>query len=90
MDVVSAMDDYVRKRYRVILMRILSAVLGLTFAVQVVVALATGHVTLMRTGRREVFREKSPAFFWVNVGVSAGCAVVLIYACFKRRRDGDT
>ena len=84
------MDDYDRKRYGVILMRILSAVLGLTFAVQVVVAFATGHVTLMRTGRREVFREKSPAFFWLNVGVSAGCAVVLIYVSFKRRRDGDT
>lgn len=87
---VSDMDDYYRKRYRVILMRILSAVLGLTFAVQVVVALATGHVTLMRTGRREVFREKSPAFFWTNVGVSAGCSIVLIYACFMRRRKDDT
>ena len=84
------MDDYDRKRYRVILMRILSEVLGLTFAVQVFVALATGHVTLMRTGRREVFREKSPAFFWSNVGVSAGCAVVLIYTCFMRRRHDDT
>ena len=89
MDLVSAMDDYDRKRYRVIFMKILSALLGLTFAVQVVVALATGHVTLMRTGRREVFREKSPAFFWSNVGVSAGCAVVLIYACFMRRRNDD-
>jgi len=84
------MDDYDRKRYRVIFMRILSAVLGLTFTVQVVVALATGHVTLMRTGRREVFREKSPAFFWINVGVSAGCAVVLIYTCFMRRRNDDS
>jgi hypothetical protein len=84
------MDDYDRKRYRVIFMRILSAVLGLTFAVQVVVALATGHVTLMRTGRREVFREKSPAFFWINVGVSAGCAVVLIYGSIMRRRNDDT
>jgi len=78
------------KRYRLIFMKILSALLGLTFAIEVVVALATGHVTLMRTGRREVFREKSPAFFWINVGVSAGCSVVLIYACFKRRRDEDT
>ena len=84
------MDDYDRKRYRVILMRILSEVLGLTFAVQVFVALATGHVTLMRTGRREVFREKSPAFFWINVGVSAGCSVVLIYGSLMRRRKDDT
>ena len=90
MNAVNAVNDYDPRNYRAIFMKILSALLGLTFAVQVVVALATGHVTLMRTGRREVFREKSPAFFWVNVGVSAGCAVVLIYACFKRRRDGDT
>ena len=84
------MNDYDPRNYRVIFMKILSALLGLIFAVQVVIALATGHVTLMRTGRREVFRAASPVFFWVNVGVSAGCAVVLIYACFKRRRDGDT
>jgi hypothetical protein len=87
---VSAVNDYDPRNYRVIFMKILSALLALTFAVQVVVALATGHVTLMRTGRREVFREKSPAFFWVNVGVSTCCAVVLIYACFKRRRDAGT
>ena len=90
MDVVGAMDNFDRKKYRVIFMKILSAVLGLIFAVEVVVSLATGHVTLMRTGRREVFREKSPAFFWLNVGVSAGCAVVLIYGSFKRRRGGGS
>ena len=84
------MDDYERKRYRVIFMKILSALLGLIFAVEVVVALATGHVTLMRIGRREVFRATSPVFFWINVGVSAACAVVLIYACLMRRRNDDT
>jgi hypothetical protein len=83
-------NDYDPRNYRVIFMKILSALLGLTFAVQVVVALATGHVTLMRTGRREVFRATSPVFFWINVGVSAACAVVLIYACLMRRRNDDT
>ena len=75
--------------YRVIFMRILLALLGVTFAVQVVVALSSGHVTLLRTGRREVFRATSPGFFWINVGVSAVCAVVLIAACFQKRRKRD-
>ena len=70
-------------------MKILSALLGVTFAVQVVVAVSTGHLTLLRTGRREVFRAESPEFFWINVGVSAVCAVVLIGVCFKRKRDDD-
>ena len=86
---VTAVNDYDRKKYRVIFMKVLSALLGVTFAVQVVVALSTGHVSLLRTGRREVFRATSPVFFWINVGVSAVCAVVLIGVCFKRKRDDD-
>ena len=85
----SAMDYFVPRNYRAIFMRVLSDVLGLIFAVQVFFALSTGHVTLMRTGLREVFRAKTPVFFWMNVGVSAGCAVVLLYACFKRGRNSD-
>ena len=87
---VTAVNDYDRKKYRVIFMKILSALLGVTFAVQVVVAVSTGHLTLLRTGRREVFRATSPVFFWINVGVSAGCAVVLIYGSLMRRRKHDT
>jgi len=70
-------------------MKVLSALLGVAFAVQVVVALSTGHVSLGRTAKREVFRATSPVFFWVNVGVSAACAVVLIGACFGRKRHDD-
>jgi len=85
LNAVNAVNDYDRKNYRVIFMKILSALLGVTFAVQVVVALSTGHVTLLRGGRREVFRATNPVFFWINVGVSAVCAVVLIGACFKKK-----
>jgi hypothetical protein len=84
-----AVNDYDPKNYRVIFWKVLSASLGVIFAVRVVVALWTGHVSLLRTGRREVFRDTSPVFFWINVGVSAVCAVVLIGACFKRKRDDD-
>jgi len=56
LDAANGVDDYDRKKYRVIFMKVLSALLGVTFAVQVVVALSTGHVSLLRTGRREVFR----------------------------------
>jgi len=85
-------NDYEPKNYRVIFWKVLSALLGLTFAVQVVVALSTGHLSLLRGGRREVFRATSPVFFWINVGVSAVCAVVLISVCFtrKRKRDDDS
>jgi len=70
-------------------MKVLSALVGVIFAVQVVVALSTGHVLLGRTAKREVFRATSPVSFWINVGVSAVGAVVLIGACFKRRCDDD-
>jgi len=40
-------------------MRALSALLGLIFAVQVVVALYTGHLLIGRTSKREVFRATS-------------------------------
>ena len=83
------MGDYDPTKYRVIFMKIIAALLGLIFAVQVVVALSTGHVSLGRTAKREVFRATSPVSFWINVGVSAVCAVVLIGVCFKRRRDDD-
>jgi len=85
----SAVNDHDPKNYRVIFMKGLSALLGVIFAVQVVVALSTGHVSLGRTAKRDVFRATSPVSFWINVGVSAVCAVVLIGVCFKRRRDDD-
>ena len=80
------MDDYDRNRYRVVFFRVLSALLGLIFAVDVAVALYTGQVTTMRTGRRAYHRDTDPGFYFINVGVSAGCAVVLLYAGFRRRR----
>jgi hypothetical protein len=75
------------EKYRVIFMKALSGLLGLIFAVQAVVALSTGHMSIGRTAKREVYRDTSPAFFWFNVGVSAVCAVVLIGASFKRKCD---
>ena len=55
LDAVNAVNDYDPKKYRVIFMKVLSALLGLIFAVQVVVALSNGRVSLGRTGKREVF-----------------------------------
>ena len=83
------MNNYDPRKYRVTFMKIISAVLGLIFAVQVIVALSTGHVSLGRTAKREVYRATSPTSFWINVAVSAVCAVGLIAACFKRKRDDD-
>ena len=85
----NAVNNYEPKNYRVIFMKILAAVLGLIFAAQVVIALSTGHVSLGRTAKKDVFRATSPVSFWVNVGVSAVCAVGLVGASFNGKRDND-
>ena len=59
---LTAVNDYDPKEYRVIFMKVLASLLGVIFAVQVVVALSTGHMLIGRTAQREVSRYESDVF----------------------------